>query len=66
MPCKKSINATYVGSLFFKEIARLCEIPEPINFDADIKCVNNFLRSLRKKFDTALQYNNAYYFQIDC
>lgn len=65
LPCKKASNASYMEILFFREVVKLNDIPQFITSDKDGRFVNHFWKVLWKKFDTKLQFSNAYHPQTN-
>ena len=58
--CKKIDDANHMANLFFWEIIKLHGIPKSIIFGQDVKFTSHFLCVLWKRFDTNLNYSNAY------
>ncbi|XP_024976264.1 uncharacterized protein LOC112514164 [Cynara cardunculus var. scolymus] len=46
VPCSKTIDATNVADLYFKEIVKLHSIPNTITYDHDVKFIGQFWRTL--------------------
>lgn len=65
-PCKKTIDALQVASLFFCDIYRLHGLPLSIVSDRDSRFLGHFWRSLWKQLGTSLDMSSAYHPQTDC
>ncbi|XP_078171373.1 uncharacterized protein LOC144565481 [Carex rostrata] len=65
VPCSKTMDATNVADLYFKEIVNLHGIPKTITSDHDLKFVGHFWRTLWKKMGTRLQFSSSYHPQTD-
>lgn len=42
IPCKKTVNANFVASLFFKEITWLHVVPKYVTFGRNVKFISHF------------------------
>jgi hypothetical protein len=63
--CMKTIYATKVVSLFFKDIMKLHGMPRSITYDRDMGFLRHFSRKLWKNMGSKLFYNYAYHPQMD-
>lgn len=59
LACKKTNDAFYVATLFFREVVRLQKIRKAIVSDRDVKFLSHFWRSLWKKFDITLKFSTT-------
>ena len=65
VPCNKTLDATHVADVYFKDIFRLHGIPKTITFDRDSKFLSHFWRILWKKLGTKLQFSSSHHPQTD-
>ena len=65
IPCKKTIDATHVVDLYFKEIVRLHGIPKTMVSYRGSKFLSHFWRTLWRKLGTSLNFNTSYHPQMD-
>ena len=63
--CRKTLDATNVAQLFFKEIVCLHGVPKTIMSNQDMKFMSHFQRSLWKKLGISQQFSLAYHPEMD-
>lgn len=65
VPCKKTIDALQVASLFFREIYKLHGLSISIMSERDTRILEHFWRSLQRLLCTSLDMSSAYHPKID-
>nr|GEW93036.1 hypothetical protein [Tanacetum cinerariifolium] len=65
IPCRKTIDASNVTDLYFKEVFRLHGLPLIITLDRDPKFMGHFWRTLWKKLGTQLCFSPSYHHETD-
>lgn len=61
IPCKKTMDVSYIDDLYFKDVVKLHGFPKTIRSDRDTKFLSHFWRSLWKILGTNLMYSRAYH-----
>ncbi|KAG8378996.1 hypothetical protein BUALT_Bualt07G0042400 [Buddleja alternifolia] len=65
VPCSKTLNATHVADLYFREIFKLHGIPKTITSDRDPKFMSHVWRTFWRKLGTKLQLSSSHHPQPD-
>ena len=65
VPYEKTLNASRVSKLYFKEIVKFHGIPKTVTLDRDLKFVGHFWRTLWRKLGTKLQFSSSHHSQTD-
>ena len=65
VPCNKTLDASHVADLYFREMVKLHGIPKMFTFDRDSNFVGHFWHTLLQKLGTILKFSFAYHPQTD-
>ena len=65
VPCLKTLDASHVAYLYFKEIVKLHDILKTITSNRDTKFMSHFWWTLWKKLGTKLQFSSSHHRQTN-
>ncbi|PKI67468.1 hypothetical protein CRG98_012052 [Punica granatum] len=65
VPCLKTLDASHVADLYFKDIVKLHGIPKTITSNRDSKFMSHFWQMLWRKLEATLQFSSLHHPQID-